>query len=107
MFLIPITNSPNQTFTSTIPVNGKKLKLRFFIRYNTEQKCWIMNLRNESNEILVSAIPLVCGLNILEQQSYLNIGSCYVVKIEDNIKRDRPNEYDLGTNFILVWGDNR
>lgn len=106
MYIVPVTNSPNQTFTSTIPVNDKKLKLRFFIRYNTEQKCWMMNLSNEEGNVLVSSIPLVCGLNSLEQQSYMNIGSAYVVKLDDNIRRDRPNEFDLGINFILVWGDN-
>ena len=107
MYVVPLTNSPNQTFTSTIPVNDKKLKLRFFLKYNTEQNCWVMNLKDEKNNPLISAVPLVCGLNILDQQSYMGIGSCYVVKLNPNIQRDRPNEFDLGTNFVLVWGDNK
>lgn len=106
MFIIPLTNSPNQSFTSTVPVNDKKIKFNFFLRFNTEQGCWMLTIKDEDKNILVSGIPLVCGLNILEQQSYLNIGSAYVIKLDDNIQRSMPNEFDLGTNFVLVWGDN-
>ena len=105
MYIVPLTPSPNQTFTSTIPVDEGKIKLYFFLRYNTEQKCWIMDLSDSSKTPLVNSIPLVCGLNILEQYSYLNIGSAYIVKIDPNIVSDRPDEYNLGKDFILVWGD--
>ena len=53
MYIIPLTPSPNQTFTSTIPVNGKKLKLFFFLRYNTEQKCWQMDISDSNKNYLV------------------------------------------------------
>lgn len=105
MYIIPVSPSPNQTFTSTIPVDGAAIKLYFFLRYNTEQKCWMMSLKDEERKDLVNAIPLVCGLNILEQHSYLNIGSAQVVKLDPNIQRNKPNEFDLGVNFALVWGD--
>lgn len=105
MYVIPLTPSPNQTFSSTVPVDGKSVKLGFFLRYNTEQNCWMMRLKDSERNVLVDAIPLVCGLNILEQHEYLEIGSAYVVKLDQNIKRDRPNEFDLGSDFILVWGD--
>lgn len=106
MYVVPLTTSPNQTFTTTIPVNGKKLKVKIFLKYNTEQKCWTMNLKDEKNISVISGVPLVCGLNILEQQSYMKVGSCYIVKINPNISRSKPNEFDLGTNFLMVWGDN-
>lgn len=105
MYIVPLTPSPNQTFTSTIPVDGKKLKLFFFLRYNTEQQCWEMDLKDSDNNALVNSLPLVCGLNILEQHGYLNIGSAYIVKTDPNIHGDRPNEYNLGKDFILLWGD--
>lgn len=105
MYIVPLTTSPNQTFTSTIPVDGKKIKLYFFLRYNTEQKCWSMDLYDSSNISLINSIPLICGLNLLEQYSYLNIGSAYILKLDSNIVGDRPNEYNLGKDFALVWGD--
>lgn len=105
MYIVPLTTAANQTFTSTIPVDGHKLKFFFFLRYNTEQKSWILDLFDSNKQPLIHSLPLVCGLNILEQYSYLNIGSAYVVKLDSNINGDRPNEYNLGKEFILVWGD--
>lgn len=105
MYIVPLTTSPNQTFTSTIPIDGSKIKFYFFLRYNTEQNCWQMDISDSNKNILVSTIPLVCGCNLLEQYSYLNIGSAYIVKNDPNTTADRPNEYNLGSTFILVWGD--
>lgn len=105
MYIIPVTSSPNQTFTAAIPIDGNKIKLFFFLRYNTEQKCWEMDLEDINKKPLIHSIPLVCGLNILEQHSYLNIGSAYVIKLDANITSDSPNEYNLGKEFILVWSD--
>lgn len=105
MYVIPTDCSPNQTFTSTIPVDGKRLKLNFFLRYNTEQECWEMDVLSEERKPLLNSIPLVSGINILEQYSYLKIGSAYIVKVEPNNRVDRPNDSNLGTDFLLVWGD--
>ncbi|WP_027633389.1 phage baseplate plug family protein [Clostridium hydrogeniformans] len=105
MYIVPLTPSPNQTFTSTIPIDGKKIKLYFFLRYNTEQKCWQMDLSDSEKAPLINSIPLIGSLNILEQYSYLKIGSAYIVKLNPNIDSDRPNEHNLGKEFILVWGD--
>ena len=106
MYIVPITTSPNQSFTSTIPVNGGKIKFNFFLRYNTEQKCWEMDLYDKNKNPLVKSIPFVTGLNLLEQYDYLKIGSAYIVKTDPNATMDRPNEYNIGSTFILVWGDN-
>lgn len=105
MYIVPLTTSPNQTFATTIPVDDAKLRLYFYLRYNTEQRCWNMDIKNVNNKPLVNSIPLVCNLNILEQYSYLNIGSAYILKLDPNIQDDRPNEFNLGDKFILVWGD--
>lgn len=43
----------------------------------------------------------------LEQYSYLNIGSAYIVKTDTNISGDKPNDKNLGSTFILVWGDTK
>lgn len=105
MFIIPLTTSPNQKFTSTIPIDGKKIKFNFFMRFNTEANYWVLDIYNSANTNLLASINLVCGLNLLEQYSYLNIGSAYIVKVDKTLDMDIPNEYNIGSDFVLVWGD--
>ena len=107
MYIVPLTTSPNQTFTSTIPVDGKKIKFNFFLRFNTEAKYWILDISDSSNNSLLASVNLVCGLNLLEQYSYLKIGSAYIVKVNNSSTDDSPNEYNLGTAFLLLWGDTK
>ncbi|EPS48985.1 hypothetical protein CFSAN002367_17888 [Clostridium botulinum CFSAN002367] len=66
-----------------------------------------MDLKDSDGEDLIHSLPLVCGLNLLEQYSYLNIGSAYIVKLNPNLMEDNPNEFNLGKDFILVWGDTK
>lgn len=105
MYLLPLTANPNQKFTSTIPIDGKKVKFNFFLRFNTEAKYWVLDISDSSNANLLASINLVCGLNLLEQYSYLKIGSAYLVKTDNSLSDDSPNEYNLGSKFVLLWGD--
>ena len=106
-FVLPLTTSPNQTFTSTIPIDGSKIKFNFFLRYNTEAEYWVLDISDSSNASLLASINLVCGLNLLEQYSYLKIGSAYLVKTDNSLADDSPNEYNLGSKFVLLWGDTK
>jgi hypothetical protein len=105
VYVIPLTSNPNQTFTSTIPVDGKAIKLNFFLRYNTEAEYWVLDVYDSNNNSLIVSLNLVCGLNLLEQYSYLKIGSAYLVRIDNALSADSPTEYNLGTQFVIVWGD--
>jgi len=105
LYIIPLSTSPNQTFTSTIPIDGKKIKFNFFLRFNTEANYWVLDISDSSNNNLIVSINLICGLNLLEQYSYLNIGSAYIAKIDNSFSEDSPNEYNLGSNFVLLWGN--
>lgn len=105
MYILPVTSNPNQTFSSTIPIDNGSIKFNFFLRFNTESSCWVLDIADSSNNSLVSGINLVCGTNLLEQYSYLKIGSAYLVKTDTSLTDDLPTEYDLGTKFVIVWGD--
>lgn len=105
MYIVPLTTSPNQTFTSTIPIDGKAIKFNFFLRYNTEANYWVLDISDSSNNNLLVSVNLICGLNLLEQYSYLRIGSAYIVKADNSLADDSPNQYNLGTDFQLLWGD--
>lgn len=104
--IIPLTNDPNDTFSSTFKVNGKKRTFYFFLRYNTEANYWVLDISDQSKEPILNSIPLITGINIFEQYEYLKIGKAYIVKTDDSILDDIPNDKNLSSDFVLVWGDN-
>lgn len=101
---IPLTTS-NQAFTCTLEIDGKNKKLAFSVRYNEIAKYWTMTVTDPTiGSVLLSSIPLLPAGNILGQYAYLQIGSAYVVNT-GNTDTDRPGATNLGTDWILVWGD--
>lgn len=106
--IIPLTTDPNQNFKSTIPVDGKNLTLFFYLRYNQIAGYWWLSIGDSKNKILIDSLPLVTGdypaANILGQYSYLNIGSCTIVKTGD-LPSDIPDNTNLGTDYVMVWSD--
>lgn len=104
MYIIPLDNLPNQKLNVTIPINSKNTTLTLFIRYQSINKYWVMDII-KNNNTLVANIPLVCGINLLQQYGYLGIGSAYIIN-QGNNNIDIPDNTNLGTDFILAWGDN-
>jgi len=105
---IQLSSLPNQTFQSTISVDGNNITLQFFVRYNSIAGYWTMRITDPlTNTILIDSLPLVTGdglaQNLLAQYSYLKIGSAYLINI-DNVDPD-PTSENLGVNFVLLWGD--
>lgn len=104
--IIPLTTDPNDTFSSTIPVNGENKTFYFSLRYNDEAGYWVMDLSDVNKTPIVSSIPLITGINILEQYEYLHIGKAYIIKTDDSLLADKPDTTNLGTVFQLAWTDN-
>jgi hypothetical protein len=102
---IPLDNSPNQSMDVTVEVDGANISLSLFIYYNTIAGYWVMDIQKDGVDVLVG-VPLVTGLSLLEQYTYLGIGSAYLVKAGET-DLDYPDDSDdsLGTDFVLVWGD--
>lgn len=107
--LIPLTNAANQTFGCTPQVDGKPLQLNFTLRYNEIAKYWVMALRDKLNNPIIDAIPLVTGndpaCNVLGQFAYLKVGSAFVLNLSGTKRVNFPDSSDLGSDFVLVWGD--
>lgn len=108
-YQIPVTNQPNQSFRSVVPVNGQNVSLNFYIYWNEPAGYWEMTLQNPAtNEDYVTGMALVTGdipaQNLLGQLAYLQIGSAYVVPINDS-GPDYPKVDSWGKDFILVWGE--
>lgn len=110
MYKIPLTNSPNQTFNSTIPVNGENKTFVFNLSYNYIAKYWNMTITDAATEqILVSNIPMLSSTfdfaSILRQMEYKLIGNAYVVPVYD-YSLSAPNNVNIESDFALMWGDN-
>ncbi len=109
-YTIPLTSDPNQSLRVTIPVDGENLTLRLSLSYNDNAGYWTMSITDDlTDKVLVSSVPLYSGkypaANLLGQYSYLRIGSAWVVKVNQDVKSDYPDDTNLGTDFLLVWGD--
>lgn len=106
MQVIHIDNLHNQRFQIKLSVNGENVSLKFFVRWNEVAEYWIMDIINPTTSVnILSSIPLLPGINLLEPYDYLKIGSAYLVS-NGGSSLDRPTIDDLGTNFRLQWGDN-
>lgn len=103
MQIVPLDNSPNQNFDITLSINGKNQTFNLAFSYNIGHY-WTMTVSKNNNPI-VSNIPLLYGDNLLNGLEYLEIGSAYLYKTSDTIY-EIPDDTNLGTEFILVWGDN-
>lgn len=107
--IIPLTSDPDQTFKITIPVDEKNLKLKLRVKFNTAANYWAMSIYDSaSNSIILESIPLLTGAypagDILGQYSYLGLGSATIINV-GNSTMDSPDSTNLGTDFLLAWGD--
>lgn len=110
MYIIPLTTDPNQTFQSTIPIDGDNRTLSFGLRYNAVAGYWTLSITDPyTRKMLIDSLPILIGefpaANILEQYSYLGIGSATIVKVGPVPENVNPDDKTLGTNYVLVWGD--
>lgn len=108
MYVIPLTTEPNQTFHCTIPIDGKNRHLSFDLRYNSIAGYWNLTIKDGvSGTLLLDAIPLMVGqypaANLLEQYSYMKLGSAVVVR-QGELPERNPDDTNLGTEYFLVWG---
>ena len=97
--VITLTNSPNQSYTVNLNVDGSPLTLNITISYNEMAQYWILAIYSANNQLLIDSVPMLTGNypagNLLEQQKYLNIGSWYVVNVS-NLSVDAGTETGYG-----------
>lgn len=110
MYKIPLTNYPNQTFSTAIPINGVNRYFVFNLWYNYQACYWLMTITDQQTEqVLASNIPLLSSTynfsNLLRQMGYKNIGECYIAPL-GNKRLSMPDNTNIGTDFVFCWGDN-
>ena len=110
MFIIPLTSEPNQSFRCVIPIDNRNVPLLFSLKYNSEANYWVMSITDDiTGKMLINSLPLISGeypsANLLEQYSFLKIGSAVIVKDNPDNADVLPNDKNLGIDFKLLWGD--
>lgn len=104
---IPLTCLPysTQTFKMTLEDGKRNVNIRLHLRYDDLCGVWQAAIYdNTSGKLLVDCMPLVCGINLLEQYKYLKLGEAYIRPVEKTTL-DMPDNQTLGKKFILIWGD--
>lgn len=107
--VIPLDTAPDQRFSVSVDVGGKNVPLIIHLRYNTEGEFWHMDVIDaRTQKTLISNLPAVTGnypaADLLRQFQYLEIGSAVIVKNTEVTEADIPGLFDLGTDFLLLWG---
>lgn len=106
--IIPLDNSPQQSFSVALNVDGAVLRLQLEITFSEMAQYWVMRISDAKGNLLLDSLPLITGnwpaANILSQYGYLKIGSCFVINV-GQVPDDYPNGSELGNSFKLLWDD--
>lgn len=105
--VIPLTNSPNQSYTVNLDIDGSPLTLSITVNYNEMAGYWILAIYNASNTLLIDSVPMITGTypagNLLQQQKYLNIGSWYLINVS-SLSVNTGSETGYGEGFYGASG---
>lgn len=93
---IPLTPA-NQRFAITL--GEQQLNMRIIWR---DGAGWIMDLMDGRGADLVSGIPLVPGVNLLEQYAHLGLVGALIVLVDNN-EPELPTKTNLGTGSHLYY----
>ncbi len=97
VFEIPLSPEPQQMEVS---LAGQMYTLRF--RWNDFEELWVMDMgRAETGEMLLASIPLVTGVNLLEQYGHLGIGGR--LEVYNKLSNAPPSYDDLGLTSGLLF----
>lgn len=106
--IIPLDNSPQQSFPVALNVDNAVLRLNLDIEFSEMAQYWTMSISDASGKLLLSSIPMLTGdwpgANMLAQYGYLAIGSAFLLN-SGQVNLDYPDATSLGNDFFLLWGD--
>ncbi|MDD2056618.1 hypothetical protein D3C77_541250 [compost metagenome] len=97
-FEIPLSPNP-QSFSITLSAVEYRLTVQF---RNAEQGGWVLDIADTSNNPIIEGIPLVTGVNLLEQYGYLGFKDilwCQTTDDPDAV----PTFDNLGIGSHLYW----
>lgn len=98
-FVLPLRPSTPQEFVTQL--NGVSYTLR--TRWLTPSSCWVMDIGDVDNNPMVGSIPLVPGVDLLEQFGYLGIGGALVAYNTQGPPDMVPGFNDLGVTVRVAF----
>ncbi len=70
---------------------------------NTEEGGWVLDIRSESSQDILLGVPLVTGLDLLDQYAYLEFGGELYVATDGDLLKP-PAFGELGTtSYLYFW----
>lgn len=92
---MPSFELPLNPFPETFSVSINNIPYRGQTRWNSHFKAWVLSIADGDGNPLVSNLPLVQGVNLLEQLQYLEICKGLEVTM-DSSNTTTPGFSDLG-----------
>ncbi len=84
----------------TVSLAGVQYTL--IVLWNTINGTWVIDLEDSSGNPILTGIPLVPNIDLLEQFAYLNIGGSLVVQTDGNVNA-LPTFDNLGIGSHLYF----
>jgi hypothetical protein len=105
--IVPLSSQQNQSLSVQLTVDGQSLTLNLKIGWSSMAGYWVMTIFDAQGNLLLDSLPMITGTfpaaNILSQYGYLKIGSAYLLNVGNS--DDYPGINELGSDFLLLWGD--
>lgn len=100
-YKIPMLAAPQKL---SVRLNGVTYQFTVLYR-NDEEGGWVLDIRSENDVDILLGVPLVTGLDLLAQYSYLNIGGELYVATDGDLLKP-PAFEELGvTSFLYFYTD--
>ena len=87
----------NESHNFNIILNKKMYKFKVTWR----DKCYVIDLQDENNNLLISGMPIVKNDDLLVQLKYLEIGSFTLLNENGDLD---PTYINLGVTNHLIYG---
>lgn len=88
---VPLSAQPEQFF---ITLADKQYQL--LCKWNYVSQCWVLDISSDDGTPLLLALPLVTGIDLVEQHRYLGIGGSLFVQSDIDLNAV-PQFDNLGT----------
>lgn len=103
--VLDFKNIANQRISTTVEVDDELIELEIYLRFNRMAGYWVVDITDKrKQEVVVSSMPILPYQNMLEQHSYLKIGSTAVFGIS-NLPYDDLTVDNFGKDFVWYWGN--
>lgn len=103
VYQLPVTNRPNNTLRAQVVVDGENREYLLALRYREVCKYWTMDVADLSGNAILVNIPLVTGVNLLEQMHHLGLGAAVLID-RMNTGKAAAGADELGSSVIMLWG---